>query len=100
MRTLEEVKKVISEHKKSQANTSKILGAYTDKTRLQVQGEDLPKLSKEIGINFVVKKRPYSEYPFEISITIDGFKLFGVVTYEYAVKHKLTKKCPVCNKQV
>lgn len=101
MDKLEEAKQAITNYKNSAECVRKSLGAIgIDTYQLHVDGDKLYKLSKEIGVEFKIEKRDCYQYPFEISAIIDDFKLYGLLTWEYVKKHKLSKKCPTCGSKV
>jgi len=98
MGKLEEIKQFITDYKALMAFSVKEFGMGRQENQYQANGLMIHKLSKELGIQAEIIRHERYEYPFEISITIDGFKLLGLLTFEDAKKHKLTKKCPMCNK--
>ncbi|MDD5064999.1 MAG: hypothetical protein PHQ35_09630 [Phycisphaerae bacterium] len=101
MDRLEEIKQTIIDYKNIVEKTQKLMSAIGHDTyQMQVKGESLYGLSKEIGMEFKIEKINSFEYPFEISMTIDGFKLFGMVTWEYAKSNNLVKECPMCDSKI
>ena len=101
MDKLEEIKQFIANYKEIVKYARKQLGAgYLTSDSFHADGVTIYKLSKELGIQAELKENNDYTYPFQISATIDGFKFFGLLTFNEVKKYKLTKKCPMCDKKV
>lgn len=100
MDKLEEIKRFIINYKAVVKFARTNFEGYLQDNELQADGVAIHKLSNEIGTQAVLAKNDNYTYPFKISVTIDGFRIFGLLSLEEAKKHKLTKKCPVCEKKV
>ena len=97
MDRLEEIKQLIANYRIATEAVIKSLGALILSIhKIHVNEDMLYKLSKEIDIDFVLSKRNSFEYPFELSLEIDDFTLYSIITWEFVKKHKLSKKCPMC----
>lgn len=97
---LEEVKQFIKDYDAiyEKALELDVCGFFSKE--IQFSGKKLYELSKECGLEFNINERGCYRCPFEIRVVVDGYGLFGLLTWEEVKDLGLADKCPMCGSKV